>query len=180
MYAIRHNVTAETIEANVNRLSLHVPWDEDHECTSLDPFDEGPRDKPWSSAGSAKAGSMVVFKLSDADYPIGVGKLLGRDEESGKLRFQWVWNTTDNLSGALRLGWEHKNEDHVIYKDKLSKREQEVYEPYTGTEDDVTDEHVLVHGFKLTAGGKLPLAVLRLLSSDESVRWELREGRQRQ
>ena len=174
IYSFRHNVTAETVEANVNRLSLHVPWDEEHECTSLDPFDENrPSTKNWSTSGKPKIGSLIVFRLSDEDFPAGVGKLLARDTENGGLRFQWIWNTTNNLRGVLRLGWLHKKDDHILYKEKLTKREQESYEPYMQSEDIVEEKHVLVHGFKLTTGGKLPLAILRLLSSNEDVRWEL-------
>ena len=174
LYSIRHNVTAETIEANVNRLALHVPWDEEHECTSLDPFaGEKPSRRHWSTDGKAVIGSLIVVRLSDDDFPVGVGKMLARDPETGNLRFQWVWNTSNNLKGVLRLGWFHKKEHHVLYKNKLTKREQEQYEPYTELEDDVKNEHVLVHGFRLTLAGKLPLAILRLISDDESVDWEI-------
>ena len=175
LYMIRHNVSAKAIEANVNRLSLHVPWDDDHECTGLDPFAEDHAGvKNWSTVGQAKIGTLIVFNLSDEDFPFGVGKLLGR-EETGKLRFQWLWNTTNNVKGVFRLGWEHKDPEdvHILYKDRLTEKEQERYDPYVSSEDPVYDGDVLAHGFKLRADGRLPLAIMRLLSGHPDVRWEM-------
>ena len=171
LYEIRHNESARSVTANVNRLSLHIPWDEKHECTGSDPFVDQTDAKRWSTEGKASVGSLIAFRLSDEEYPFGVGTVLERN--SSEVKFQWLWNETDNAKGVLKRGWVHKTKHHVLYRDSLTKKMEEEYDPYTETGIPVTDDDVVVHGFRLKADGRLPTPVLQILSDDPTVRWQL-------
>ena len=174
IYKIRHNETADVMTVNVNRLSLHVPWDDAHITTSRDPFKafQGP-DEPWKTTGMAGEGDLIVFELDDQAYPFGIGKLIRRNED-GTLKFQWVWNSTDNVRAPLFLGWESKTSGNIVYRDKLVGGMKDRYEPYTYLDKPPNDEAVLVHGFQLTGEGRRPRAVLKIISESKHVDWNLK------
>ena len=107
-----------------------------------------------------------------------MGKLLERNEETGALKFQWLWNTTNNVKGTYKLGWIHKEDDVVMYKDTLTRTQDEQFEAYTESLEPITDEDVIAHGFKLKSDKRLPLPILRLLHDNQTVNWEMAPARQ--
>ena len=115
---------------------------------------------------------MWTFELDDEAFPFGIGKLIRRNDD-GTLLFQWVWNTADNVRAPLFLGWESKASNNIVYRDELTGSMRDRYQPYTHLDKPPNDEAVLVHGFQLTGEGRLPRAVLKILSESKHVDWNL-------
>ena len=108
--------------------------------------------------------SFAIIPLQPP-YDYGIGRIL-EVTSSGKLRFQWWGNTTNNNAVTFRPGW-------VGSKDKIyyaASRKHHSHKAYEGDEVmEIEQKSVVLHSFPLTSGGKLPAGVLRALNKDTRV-----------
>ena len=165
-YDIRSADTGEIIRANVNRLARFSPWSPGLPSTSP----ELDKPKKWHLGGTVKKDQLFIIPLPTADEPFAVGCLRGVSP-TGTLHFTWLSNDRRSVRGTFRPGWRDTN-GHVYYADT---RDHSSHMPYTNdhSRTKATMKDVVVHGFSLTAGKKLPRPILRLMSTSGDVDWQL-------
>ena len=126
----------------------------------------------WKLGGHVEEGSMFIVPIEDCDVPFGVARLITTDE-NGILKFIWYSNKNHNVRGTFKPGW--RNTEGDVYLDE--DRSHATHNEYTGKDSGtiVKLKHVVMHGFTLTASSRLPMNVLRTLSSLGSVDWQLKQ-----
>lgn len=121
-------------------------------------------------------GDLIAFPLLDDDnnaVPFGIAELTGFSRDGKSFTIRWFSNSTDNVRGTFKPGWLTRAKT-MYYADKRRHRSDK---PYEGSDTNTTVSHasVILHGFKLTSGHRLPTAVLRKISASGWVNWQYRE-----
>ena len=161
-----HCKTGDTIKSHVNRLCIFHPWSDDLPSTCPEIDD----DTPWSMSGRAKPGDFFITPLEDCEgWPFALGRVQALRPDN-TLDFVWYSNSTDNLRGVVKPGW-RKPDKTIYYDDKPDGGD----EPYTGDHSGTTVRHedLVVHGFALTGTGRIPMSVLKVVSSSPKVNWSM-------
>jgi len=171
-YVFEHYRTAVEVKSHVNRLCIFRPWSETILSTSAED-DEPPR---WKVGGKVAVGDLIAFPLLDDDnnaVPFGIAELTGFSRDGKSFTIRWFSNSTDNVRGTFKPGWLTRAKT-MYYADKRRHRSDK---PYEGSDTNTTVSHasVILHGFKLTSGHRLPTAVLRKISASGWVNWQYRE-----
>ena len=174
-YVFYHRQRGIEMTTHVNKLSLFEPWSEGIMSTSADIDGK----TLYKSGSWVPDGALVVVPLL-APYPFGIAKLLSCDPD-GDMVLQWLGNSRDAPHGTFELGWletakrrsgaaRRRATTHVHYAD--APRRGSV--PYTTKSDDLcmNQRDVLIHGFELTSGGRLPAPLLRAIARHPYVWWD--------
>ena len=165
-YDFASSDTGEVVRSNVNRLARFFPWSDELPSTSpeLDTV------RRFNVGGTVSTGSFFVLTLEDSNVPFGVGRLQGV-RTNGSLRFQWYSNARDNVRGTFLPGW--MREDGTVYYSR--ERDHRTHKPCTDVHSNTesTMEHVVLHGFDLTDGHRLPVPVLRGVALSGRVDWDM-------
>ena len=158
--------SAKKVLAHVNRLCHFYPWSDSLPSTSP----ELDARTTWTMGGVPDPESLMIIDLDMEDVPFGVGKMTGFTN-TGHIEFVWMGNKMENARGTFKPGW--VTADNEYYYDD-SKRHKS-HRAYTGTASETTlkAECVILHGFKLTPALKLPIPVLRAVSSSGRTTWSL-------
>ena len=103
-----------------------------------------------------------------------LGKLLSRNEETGHLVFQWMWNRAGHMRQPMHLGWNNPKGGWSWTQPKGKGANK--FTPFTNMQDEVTieitDNQVICHSFKLKQG-YLPDSVIQFLVEHEQVPWDI-------
>ncbi len=174
----------------INRLSLHVPWDEHKEYVGKfgilradgDPSggDVDEDDTPMRAAAKEKYGGkvvnvgdlVVVRKMGDSDEAFRVGKVLEVRALEGRETFmiQWYGNRTLTENSTYRAGYIDGKDNKVYFAAKCRSR---THAPYSTlhTNDLVTQYDVVCSGFVLTRDDKLPANIVHMIEKDKRIDW---------
>ena len=169
-YIIRHCHTAQDIKAHVNRLCAFYPWSDDLPSTSMD-LDSQPS---WKVGGQVDIGSLIIIPLQDSTCPFGVARLLATNNK-GIFKFRWLSNRADNVKGTFQPGWLTKSGE-CYYADR---KRHKSHAPYLSTNSDtkISAKDIILHGFDLTDGLRIPAPVLRAVSKSGWVDWQYEPSR---
>jgi hypothetical protein len=160
-YVIWHNSRAKTEKCHVNRLNKFNPWSTELPSTSY--WLDGRLG--YEQGGFAQTDELIIVPLQKPYY-FGVGKV-STSKADGSLEYQWWGNTNDNNKGTFQPGWRRVTHPQVYYADK---RKHHSHKPYMGSEDVIIKQKdIILHGFELTEGGRLPASVRRALEDDVRV-----------
>ena len=119
----------------------------------------------YEHGGFAQVGELVIIPLW-APFNFGVARVLTANAD-GTLTFQWLANSSDNPRGNLQPGWMRNTAPQLYYSEQIKHPS---HKPYTGGDDVVVNQKQLIlHGFQLTPGNKLPANVIRALEDDVRV-----------
>ena len=167
-YVFQHSLTGASIKAHVNRLCRFNPWSDDLPSTSP----EIDTNKPWKCGGRVEAGSLFVFANTNeptkATLPFGLG-LATEVNENGITKFTFVGNMHNNVRGTYRLGWKARDGAHYY----AAQKKHEGHRPYELLGFIIPHGKVIVHQFALTNTFKIPVPVLRAITSSGSVEWAI-------
>jgi hypothetical protein len=151
------NTCLERADVHVDTLWPFYPWSDEHPSTSPD------IDKlvPWKTTGALRAGDLICVAMK-RKTEFAIAKILVDACAGDKLSFQWMSNRKESWGKAndtFQLGWINKDRFYLDDPGTLDVR------PYTGvdTKTSITSEFLLLQGFKLTLGLKLPAAVRRVI-----------------
>jgi hypothetical protein len=175
VYVVRDAETHKNFKANVNRIAPFYPWSDSKITTSPDVVSH----RDYKIDGVIDIGSLAILPLdavADDGAPVILGKITGRDEATGHLTMQWLWNYKGSMLAPMHEGWLDKRDNRWMWA-KPTKREENHYRPFLTDEDAgvgaLLQTDVLMHGFKLDGKGRLPTSVLRALSDNPTVLWTL-------
>ena len=159
-YFIQHGSKATELKVHVNRLCVFNAWSDELPSTSPD-LDT---DQPWRCGNDVAIGDLFIINYAEGRCPFGVGRLSGRTP-AGELQFVWLSNGSDNPKGTFQPGW-LTTDGRTYYSDKRRHRN---HEPYTGLSSGtiVKDADVALHGFDLTDHLRIPVPVLRAISTSK-------------
>ena len=166
-YKLYHRGRGVEIDTHVNKLDRYLPWSEGIMSTSADLDTKS----LYKSGSWVENGSLVLVPLVEP-YPFGIARLL-ECEEGGDMRLQWLGNPTDSTGGTYELGWKASGgANSRPYYEAHARRA--THQPYTTEMDGLTmnQRDVLIHGFELTAGGRLPAPLLRAIARHPYVWWD--------
>ena len=172
-YDVRHCTTGATFRANVNRLTKFHKWSESILSTSPTSVTR----EGFQTTGRPEVGSLLIIPFSEEqedNAPIMVGKLLSRDDDTGHLVFQWLWNKKGSMRHPMHLGWNSPKGGWSWAQPR--NNDDGKYTPFTNMQDEgtleITDNQVICHSFQLKQG-YLPDSVLQFLTEHEQVPWGL-------
>jgi hypothetical protein len=175
VYVVKDAETHKNFKANVNRIAPFYPWSDSKITTSPDVVSH----RDYKIDGVIDIGSLAILPLdavADDGAPVILGKVTGRDEATGHLTMQWLWNYKGSMLAPMHEGWLDKRDNRWMWA-KPTKREENHYRPFLTDEDAgvgaLLQTDVLMHGFKLDGKGRLPTSVLRALSDNPTVLWTL-------
>jgi hypothetical protein len=105
-------------------------------------------------------------------YPFGIAKLL-KSDENGDMQLQWLCNPSSSTGGVYEPGWKASTAANAraYYADHATRSH---HVPYTTDMDGLhmNQRDVLIHGFELTPGGRLPAPLLRAIARHPYVWWD--------
>jgi hypothetical protein len=164
-YKFYHRQRGIEITTHVNKLSLFEPWSEGIMSTSEDIDGKA----LYKSGSWVKDGTLVVVPLLQP-YPFGIAKLLSCDAD-GNMELQWLGNNEDSTNGSFELGWLSPRKNSKPFYSNAAKAGSL---PYTTATDELhmNQRDVLMHGFELSRGGRLPAPLLRAIARHPYVWWD--------
>ena len=172
-YDVRHCTTGATFRANVNRLTKFHKWSESILSTSPTSVSR----EGFQTTGRPEIGSLLIAPFAEEqedNAPIMLGKLLSRNEETGHLVFQWMWNRAGHMRQPMHLGWNNPKGGWSWTQPKGKGANK--FTPFTNMQDEgtmeITDNQVICHSFKLKQG-YLPVSVIQFLVDHEQVPWDI-------
>ena len=149
-YDVRHCTTGATFRANVNRLTKFHKWSESILSTSPTSVSR----EGFQTTGRPEIGSLFIIPFAEEqedNAPIMLGKLLTRNEETGHLVFQWMWNNIGHMRHPMHLGWNNPKGEWSWAQPRGKGADK--YTPFTNMQDsgtqEITDNQVICHSFKL-------------------------------
>jgi hypothetical protein len=177
-YIVYHAKQKKEIPIHVNRLRAVDPWEDTKPDTSqlpqklfddLQPFRQDPN-------ALLSVGDLVALLMYRPDVKCGafeVGKVLElRGPKKQELVVQWFGNYRELLQGTYRPAWRHGA--HKKYKYEYTHRRPQGTEPYTNKHsapECIDRSLVIIFGFQLTTGDRMPPDVLRQISAHPDVEW---------
>ena len=172
IYEIALARTGKIISANVNRLAPFHPWSDELPSTAEPEATE----LSYRTGGKVEPGSLFIIALSEeSSEPFGVCKLLERNAK-GHFKFQWLSNYKGDVLGTYNEGWRDTRDNKITWTAPRGSAKKR-YVPLTGedyTDEIISDSDVIVHSFQLTSRKKLPQDVLKALSDDPYISWQVK------
>ena len=157
-YVIWHSERARKEKCHVNRLNKFDPWSQDRPSTSfwLD------NRSGYEQGGFAHKDELFVIPLQKP-FNFGVAKVLACSAD-GTVEYQWFGNANASNNGTFIPGWTRTTHPNTYY---AHDRKQASHKPYFGNHDiPISQKDIILHGFVLTDGHKLPAPVRRALQQD--------------
>jgi transposase InsO family protein len=172
-YMIRLSHNNKLVRTHVNRMSAYVPF----KGKILQPPLPTPIRPPSdinTDSNTIQVGSIVIIDNPNDDaMPFWIGRTV--DIQGTDLVVHWLGNPFDNVRGTFRPSW--RNEKDLQFFSETSGGHAK---PYLNTLDklDLNVKMVICHSFELNANLKLPMRVLKFLSTSPRVNWSLFEPQQ--
>ena len=139
---------------------LSTSWDIDAKRPSLSKAGE------WVASGN-----IVIIPLLEPT-PFGVARVTNCDTE-GNLQLQWLANEDNDPKGTFLPGWTPPGKVLPYYS--LTRR-ADIDVPYMAATDNIhmNQREVVLHSFTLEEDNTLPNALLKELSVNDSIWWEIK------
>ena len=157
-YFIFHTGRSKKMKVSTNRMHRADKWSKELPSTSK--FLDGQRG--YELGGWCEIDELIILPLQ-TPYNFGVAKVTGVNT-NGSILYQWYGNPTKQARDQYKPGWVRSARPNLYYQEKPKHNS---HQPYFGHEDmPIHQRDVLLHGFELTQGSRLPKGVINALNLD--------------